>query len=335
MNDIENKSLINESVEKNRLYEIENPGDTNKIALFGRALSSPIRIEILRLLNRKPRLLSEISNELGLQLSSTAFHMRVLEDANLVNVEYSTKKKSSLKWYSYNAAKNIVLRMRSLFGTNNLPKQYVAVINIGDYVDAQFGESCGFASEKELLMENMPHAIFAKSRHNAQILWCRDSGFVCYALANEYAQEREISSISFSLEICAETNGFNTNFPSDITFEVNGTELCTWRCPGDFGDRYGKFTPDWWFSESTKYGLLVNLSVKKSGVYLNEHLVNKHIKVSDLHLTEGNRTTFCIRVKKDAEHVGGFNIFGEKFGDHAQAIVFTVIYDPTHEQPDR
>lgn len=327
MDNLENENIAGEIVNKNQLYEIENPEDTNKIALLGRALSSPIRIEILRLLNRKPRLLSEISDELGLQLSSAAFHMRVLEDANLVNIEYSAKKKASQKWYSYKSSKNIVLRMRTLFGPTKMPNQYISSINIGDYIDAQFGKSCGFASEKELLMENMPHAVFSKSRHKAQILWCRDSGYVCYALENEYAQERKISSISFSLEICAETNGFNSNFPSDITFEINGIELCVWRCPGDFGDRYGKFTPDWWYPESTKYGRLVNLSVKKSGVYFNERIVNKHIKIDDLQLAAGNRTTFCIRVKEDAEHAGGFNLFGEKFGDHNQAIVFTVIYE--------
>ena len=51
------------------------------------------------------------------------------------------------------------------------------------------------------------------------------------------------------------------------------------------------------------------------------------VKLGGLNLTKGNRTTLKIGVKKDAEHLGGFNIFGDKFGDYNQGIVFTAIYE--------
>ena len=204
---------------------------------------------------------------------------------------------------------------------------HVVNIPIGDYVDASFNKACGMANEESLINEDRPNEIFCPERHSAQIIWTKRCGYLKYAISNAYAIDDDLAEVSFSMELCSEAHGFNNNYPSDITFFINDTELCTWTCPGDFGDRYGKFTPYWWFSESTKYGLLTTVSVRKSGVYLNGELINKRVTISDLKLDSGNRTTFTIAVKETAEHLGGFNIFGEKFGDYNQAIVFTAITD--------
>ena len=88
-------------VNKNRVLEIDNPECTNDISLVGRALTAPVRIQILHMLNKKPMLLSQIAAELDLPLSSAAFHLRVLEDAQLITIDFSTKRKGTLKWYSY------------------------------------------------------------------------------------------------------------------------------------------------------------------------------------------------------------------------------------------
>lgn len=309
-----------------KIWVMENTQDTNEIALLGRALSSPIRIEVLRLINKKPYLLSQLANKLDIQLSSMAVHMKILEEAKLVTVEYSAKKKARLKWYTYAPAKFLVVQTRDLYNSNDLDESTVIPIAIGDYIDAEFDEYCGFASETECLMNHARHDAFCADRHKAQILWNRNSGFVTYGIPNTYAQKDGLFDISFSLEICSETSGYNNSFPSDITFWINEKELYTWTCPGDFGDQYGKYTPSWWFPESTKYGLLVNLSVRNNGVYFNESLVNKQISLADLQLDKGQKTTFKVGVKQNAYHCGGFNLFGEKFGNYAQSIVFTALH---------
>lgn len=313
-------------VNKSRLLKIPNTADTNQIALLGRALSSPVRIEILRLLNQKPRLVSEIAEILNLQVSSATIHLKILEEANLIVIEKVKKGRRTIKWYTY-ALPKLTILMRDLKGETNNKTPVVYHIRIGDFIDAEFNQSCGFASESQHLNENMPHSMFSPDRHSAQIIWCKHAGYITYALPNEYADTERLKNISFSMELCSETNGWNNDFPSDITFYINDVELCTWTCPGDFGDRYGNFTPPWWFPESTKYGLLTTVGVQSDGVYLNQLLVNKHVKLADLHLKEGNKTTFRIEVKKNAVHCGGFNLFGEKFGDYNQAIVFTAIYE--------
>jgi tetratricopeptide (TPR) repeat protein len=185
----------------------------------------------------------------------------------------------------------------------------------------------GMATEAKQIAGNMPQDAFINERHNAQIIWNSNDAYLTYAIANSYACFKKVTSISFSLEICAEAYGYNHDFPSDITFSVNGVELATYTCKGDFGDRYGKYTPTWWFVESTKYGELVTVSVTDEGVYINDKLVNRNVSVRSLNLSEGNRTEIKIEVKEDAVRCGGFNIFGEKFGDYNQHIVFSANYD--------
>lgn len=311
-----------------RDIDINERDQANEIALIGRALSSPIRVEILRMIIKKPLLLSEISKILGLQISSATFHLKVLEDANLVCTHFSTKGKMSLKYYSYSNYKLIRIFMRDTENKNEIKNQpYRTFIKIGDYVDAKFNKMSGMATEAKQIAGNMPQDAFINERHNAQIIWNSNDAYLTYAIANSYACFKKVTSISFSLEICAEAYGYNHDFPSDITFSVNGVELATYTCKGDFGDRYGKYTPTWWFVESTKYGELVTVSVTDEGVYINDKLVNRNVSVRSLNLSEGNRTEIKIEVKEDAVRCGGFNIFGEKFGDYNQHIVFSANYD--------
>ena len=55
--------------------------------------------------------------------------------------------------------------------------------------------------------------------------------------------------------------------------------------------------------------------------------VNKKIAIGDLNLTGSNRLLFSLYNKKDAEHYGGFNLFGKNFGNYEQDIVLSAIYD--------
>ena len=56
------------------------------------------------------------------------------------------------------------------------------------------------------------------------------------------------------------------------------------------------------------------------------------MKLSQLHLGENDYFTIRIGIKPDAENVGGFNIFGEKFGDYEQAINVRVEHKMKREE---
>lgn len=306
-------------------FELKDEVDSQKIAAIGQALSSPTRVEIMRLLTAKPYLMSELAAKLNIQPSSAAFHLKLLENAGLLNTTFSTLGKGSSKWYSY-GPRDVVLRLRPLEGADNVPAPFTADISIGDYIDVRFSDQCGFASDRKVLMADNRQNAFHPERHDIQIIWNSFSGHVTYAISNAFTRTAQLSEISLSQELCSEAHGYNSDFPSDITFAINGKELCTWTCPGDFGDKYGMFTPSWWFPESTKYGLLTTVGVSDSGVTLNGKLVNKSVRLSDLQLDKGTFITYTIGVKDDALHKGGFNLFGDKFGNFNQAIKFTAAY---------
>ena len=114
-----------------RLLTIQNVESAQEIAKIAHALSSPTRVEILRLLNEKPHLMTEISAKLAIQPSSAAFHLKLLEDAGLIYVEYSTKNKGSTKWYSY-SVRAVTFLLRDPARQPEGPEPYTASVQIGD-----------------------------------------------------------------------------------------------------------------------------------------------------------------------------------------------------------
>ena len=121
------------------------------------------------------------------------------------------------------------------------------------------------------------------------------------------------------MELCSETSTYNNHWESDITFWINGVELCTYRSPGDFGGRRGMNNPDWWQDFMTQYGQLVTVSVTADGVTLNNVRVTD-CTLEQLKLDEGDFFELKIGVKENAKAKGGFNLFGKGFGDYKQDI---------------
>ena len=137
---------------------------------------------------------------------------------------------------------------------------------------------------------------------------------------------RHLSELSFSVEICSEAPGYLNDWPSDITVTVNGIELTTFCSPGDFGDRRGKLTPAIWPNGRTQYGLLKTFSIQENGGYIDHMPVNPSISIKQLELDKCHYIALRIGIKEDAKHIGGINIFGEKYGDYPQGIIMTFTY---------
>lgn len=46
--------------------------------------------------------------------------------------------------------------------------------------------------------------------------------------------------------------------------------------------------------------------------------------LTDINLADTNYISFKLGVRPDAAHVGGMNLFGEKFGDYAQGLIMSL-----------
>ena len=60
--------------------------DIDDMSQMARALSSPIRLEILKLLNGNSRTMSELSKLLYVSMSSISMHTAILKDAGLITI---------------------------------------------------------------------------------------------------------------------------------------------------------------------------------------------------------------------------------------------------------
>ena len=151
------------------------------------------------------------------------------------------------------------------------------------------------------------------------------TGFVEYTFPNDLPTSMEIDRLELSMEICSEAPDHNPDWPSDITVWINDVEVGTWTSPGDFGGRRGLLNPDWWVEHMTQFGLLKIWSVDEVGSYVDGNQVSE-VNLSKLFIVPQQPITIRIGVKPDAEHQGGFNLFGRGFGNYAQDLVLRLIY---------
>lgn len=331
------KQIKTESTQGSRLQTLSLYDDEELIAKIASALSVKTRREILKLINRAPCSINDISWKLGIPVSTASFHVKALVDAGLLIYSVNTKKRGNEKLV---ALGNYVIALflgQRPSGSPKYNKVKTIEIPIGSYSSHQVTAPCGLALKngEEHLLADSPASFHHPKRFLAKSIWLTQGyleytvPFFNYDITNQKVLEpldkNSISSLNIAFEICSETAQYNHEFKSDITLSVNGIEICTFLCQGDYGERRGRFAEKNLPDAHTQYGLLQSLDVRFDGSYLNEKRVSD-VCIADLNLKNLDVITFRIEVKKDATHVGGFNLFGQKHGDYPQDILLSLTY---------
>ncbi len=303
--------------------------EPDRLAKVAHALSSEIRIGILKLLNYQNENIVDIAEKLNLPVSTVATNIKVLENAGLIITEIQPASRGTMKVCTRNFD-DIYMNLNVNVGYNNPGNCYQVEMPVGGYMDCEVFPTCGLINQTGLLMpQDEPSLFFHPNRMSAQLLWFR-RGFVEYKFPMLTEPNAKIESLQFSMELCSEAPRYDHDWPSDITIWVNGKEICTWTCPGDFGDRRGKLNPPWLPDNHTQYGLLKTWKINQHGSYLDD------VKISDVTLQEldlkSKYIAFRIGVKPNATHIGGINLFGKEFGDHNQDIVMRIIYSTENKE---
>jgi len=201
-------------------------------------------------------------------------------------------------------------------------KNFIEVeMPIGIFTDCQVTAPCGLCSSDKIIgFLDIPDSFLNPDRMKAGLLWC-GSGYFEYKFPNNTMyDQKKLKKLEISMELSSETPGTNSNWPSDITVWVNRTEIGTWTSPGDFGDKRGKYTPEWWKLEGSQYGLLKNFYVTNEGSFIDGVKISD-VTISDLQISEHHSIRVKVGVKEDAVHMGGMNIFGRGFGNYDQGII--------------
>ena len=296
--------------------------DPNKLQIVARALSSDLRLKILELLNERSMNVIELAQKLEVPVSTVSNSIVILEEADLIRTERQTGVRGVMKLCS-RKKDNITIRL--VMPNGHEIQSHYQVMPIGHYTDISVTPVCGLLSDTRSIGEQDDVASFYdQMRYDAQLLWFQQ-GYVEYRFSNRILKDGQLKCIEISFEACSEAPNYRMDWPSDISVFLNGVEIGTWLCPGDFGGRQGKFSPLWWNQSSTQYGTLKRWRVDETGAYLDDLRISD-VTISDLNIMENPFIRLSIAVKEDAVHQGGINLFGEKFGDYNQAIVMRLDY---------
>jgi predicted transcriptional regulator len=101
--------------------------------------------------------------------------------------------------------------------------------------------------------------------------------------------------------------------------------LGAWTSPADFGGERGTLTPAWWGEWNSQYGLLKTWRVDQEGAFIDGQFLSK-VVIGDLRLDQQPFIQVRVGVKPDAAHVGGLNLFGREFGNHAQDMTLRLSF---------
>lgn len=309
------------SGEKLMVLDMNKIEDMDLIYKIGKALSNESCMLIFKTISQNPMNMIEIARKTNLPISSVSKHIDTLQEAQMIFINYQPGIKGHAKICSKQLrAVNIAFDDNKIDDDGDVLSYE---LNVGMFSDCKIKSPCGMAGSEEVLFLDKPSVFFSPKRIEAELLWFAE-GFVVYKFPNEMKKNKQVKEVSVSMELCSEAIYYREKYPSDITILINDVEITTWTSPGDFGGRRGTFSPHYWSLNSTQFGMLKNFKVNKRGVFIDDILVNPNINISHLRIHSRNDIKLTIKIKDDAIHKGGINIFGKNFGDHNQAIVLKI-----------
>lgn len=289
-----------------------------------KALGSEVRIQILKLLlENKQMSMNQLASRLNITSGALTAHIKKMEQCGLIAISNESAAHGNQKMCSISTNK-ILIDIEQEEPSHNV---HVTELKVGHYSDRLICPTCGLATAQALIGETDDCRYFDHpDRFNADILWFT-KGYVEYTIPNFIPRSQKITSISISCELSSEAPGINNNWPSDISFSLNGIPVGIWTSPGDFGDSKGMLTPDWWPLNWNQYGLLKLLAVNSKGTYI-DGLKISDVTIADLKLRPGDAIRFRMSVLDSSKNVGGLTIFGKTFGNYGQDIRVSLNYAP-------
>ena len=285
------------------------------------ALASKTRLQIIELLAQQPMNIINLRKKLGVSSAMISKHVKQMEEAGILECETLPGERGNQK-----ICKLALSELTLAF--NPLPEieQYEEhVIPVGSFVDYTVKPPCGLASsERYIGFLDDTRSFSLPDRSEASLVWF-NSGYVMYRIPCFIPQTFKVNRIEISLEICSETTLYNEEYPSDITFELNGLFVGMWTSPGDLGKTRGIFNPAWWSDKDTQHGLLKTLTINDRGSYI-DGILQSGTTAEQVMAIKQNDISLRIANYDSANNVGGINLFGKYFGNYKQDIDVRICY---------
>ncbi|HVX82223.1 MAG TPA: helix-turn-helix domain-containing protein [Devosiaceae bacterium] len=289
-----------------------------------KGLASSVRVRILKLLHMEGALnVNDIAAKLDLPQSTVSSNVQILETASLIRTETQKARKGNQKICHSTFDEVLVMFKEDIKPLRS--NEIEVAMPLGLYTSCDVSAPCGLCSTESIIgLLDVPDTFLDPDRMKAGLIWFT-SGYIEYQFPNNARlAKNEIQAIELTLEVSSEAPGTSTDWPSDITIWINGTEIGTWTSPGDYGDHRGVYTPDWWKLKGSQYGMLKTWRVDSRGTYVDGLRISD-VKLAALDIEAHRSIRLRIGVKKDAKHPGGVNIFGRGFGNYDQDIILRLL----------
>ena len=300
-----------------------NIDQAEQLQQVAHALASPVRLRMMSALGERSMNVGELAQKLEIPMSSAALSVKILEEAGLIMTETQPGARGAMKICSRKTDTiGISLMSEEAQKANVLTLQ----MPIGGYSLAEgIQPTCGIVGDKTYICDmDDPTGFYMPGRFGAQLIWFKQ-GALEYRFSFAQKDKMEIEWMEISFEACSEAPMHRDPWKSDIAVSVNGKRLGIWTSPCDCGGRHGRVTPDWWSELSTQYGFIKVWRVTPEGSFVESEQVSD-VTIADLGIQKQNFIALRIEVPKDAQNVGGLNLFGERFGDYPQGIVLRLGY---------
>ncbi|MBO5197130.1 MAG: winged helix-turn-helix transcriptional regulator [Lachnospiraceae bacterium] len=290
--------------------------EETKILEFGKAISSPIRVKIIKLLSENDgKNFNELAEQLNITGSAITAHINQLEKAGILRVESTSGRHGMQKQCYINESRFLIDFIEEKRRRNT----FHAEIPIGSYCSYQAKSTCGLATvEKNIGHYDDPRYFDDPEHIYAGILWLTE-GYVEYRLPNYMDADQVLEELQITQELSSEAPGFCEKWPSEIFFSINGTPIGSFICPGDFGLKTGLYSPDWWVYGKNQYGMLKALIINRTGCYLDGQKIN-NLTIDDLAITQGSEIHYRISAPDTGGECGGLTLYGKGFGNYNQSI---------------
>lgn len=288
---------------------------------FFSALASETRLRMVEMLGEGSLNISEMAQRLGVSSTIVAKHVKTLESANIISCRLLPGEHGQQKICRLVHSGLVLNFMRK----TNYPEEMCFEVPVGSYVDWDVRPTCGLFLQTGALGKSDDARAFADPRRIEAGCLCVGHGYLEYAVPNYVGDNKRLVEIRIQLELCSEAPGYDLNWPSDIYFHINGLCIGCWTCPSDYGGKPGLYTPDWYARTfQSQYGELKQIVVNESGSFIDGTRVSD---VTTQRIMAAGYREFRLRISspEDTQNPRGFNLFGKRFGNYDQNILFTVV----------
>jgi len=310
--------------QRRRVLHLDDSTSVEGVERIAKGLASDNRLQILKLLGQRVHSVNEIAEALDMPGSTATLHVNVLERAGLIESDLVPARRGLQKVCSRKYDR-VIFDLAGPLGERHSAIE--VSMPLGSYTDCRVTPNCGLAGALGIIgLLDDPASFYEPDHIYAELVWFR-TGYLEYRFPNRLPPHSKLGSVHLSMEICSAAPLHSDDWPSDVTLWMNGQEVGTWTCPADFGGHRGALTPGWWEDNNSQYGLLKVWKVTRDGTYVDGVRISD-VTCAALKCEKQPFIAVRIGVKPDAQHVGGLNLFGSKFGNYPQNLIMTLNHEP-------